>query len=372
MTFKDFTLEEIVNFQPKSKLKASDGESVGNYPFYTSSERLTKYTNRPSYKGPGLIIGTGGNPNIHYTNRDFSCSGDCLVLSEKSSSVDLEYLFFFIKNNLEMLATGFRGAGLKHISKDYVKNLIIPVPNSNTQKSYIKKNQLIVEIQKKRIESDILSRNFALSVFLEMFGDPIINEKKWKSESLLEVCKLYSGATPSTSNDDYWNGDIPWFSPKDLKKDDLWDSIDHISSEALNNTKIKLLPKDTIVIVVRGMILAHSFPVSLIRIPSTINQDVKALLPQVEINPQFLATCIRAQRSHILSLVTEAGHGTKRLDTNELNKVAVLLPPLELQLKFCEILDKCNSFRESLHIFNLEIGSLENSVTREFCDLKTK
>ncbi len=172
------------------------------------------------------------------------------------------------------------------------------------------------------------------SIFLEMFGDPLTNMKKWQSTPLTEVCHCYSGGTPSKLNSDLWNGQVPWFSAKDLKSEDLMDSIDHISETVTITTSLKLLPKDTVVIVVRGMILAHTFPVCVLRVSATINQDLKALIPRRPINGQFLAACLRSQAAFVLKLVSEAGHGTKRLDFEGLRQIRVLQPGFALEQTF--------------------------------------
>src|SRR5262249_17366122 len=144
---------------------------------------------------------------------------------------------------------------------------------------------------RQRKDSLHLNETFLQSVFLEMFGDPVTNPKEWQQASLTEVCRPLSGGTPSKSNPAFWDGQFPWFTPKDLKSDELLDSIDHVSESALAKTNLKIFPADTVLIVVRGMILAHSFPVSLIRTPGVINQDIKALIPGEGIRSYFLAAC---------------------------------------------------------------------------------
>ena len=99
------------------------------------------------------------------------------------------------------------------------------------------------------------------SLFLARFGDPVTNAMGWPSAPLTEACQGNSGGTPSKANPAFWEGTLPWFSPKDLKRDDLFDAQDHISEELIKVTNLKLLPANTVVIVVRGMILAHTFPV---------------------------------------------------------------------------------------------------------------
>ena len=125
-------LDEICEFCSKSKKLASFGSSSGKYPFYTSSQELTKYCNEIDYKNNNyIIIGCGGNANINY-NTNFSCSGDCIVMKATI------YIYYYIKNNMNILDEGFKGATIKHISKEYIKNIKIPIPTIEIQEQIIK------------------------------------------------------------------------------------------------------------------------------------------------------------------------------------------------------------------------------------------
>ena len=226
------------------------------------------------------------------------------------------------------------GGSLLRARPAQVAKIRIPLPTVSEQRRIAAILDQADALRAKRREALAQLDRLAQSVFVEMFGDPVSNPMNWPMESLTDVCHCYSGGTPSKSNPEYWQGDLPWFSAKDLKADDLFDSQDHISETVPKTTSLKLLPADTVAIVVRGMILAHTFPVSVLRVPATINQDLKALLPRKPIETQFLACCLRAQRDFILEKVSEAGHGTKRLDTLGLQEIRVPQVPDSLQKVF--------------------------------------
>ena len=169
-----------------------------------------------------------------------------------------------------------------------------------------------------------------LAIFHEMF-DP---SSKSKTAGLLTLSDARSGGTPSKKRKDHWVGPIPWFSPKDPKAPNLWDSIDHVSAAALSETSISILPANTVATVVRGMILAHSFPIACLRVEGTINQDMKALIPRQIMNPQFLAHAMRAQTPIALAALSNAGHGTKRLDSSGLGSIQIPMVSIEVQDEF--------------------------------------
>lgn len=220
----------------------------------------------------------------------------------------------------------------------------------------------------KRRVSVALADSLAQAIFIQMFGDPISNPHGLPRRRLTQVCHCYSGGTPSKSNSVFWAGALPWFSAKDMKAPDLFDSEDHICEDVPASTSLKLLPKDTVAIVVRGMILAHTFPVSVLRVPATINQDLKALLPVEPIEVQFLANCLRAQAGYVLGLVSEAGHGTKRLDSEALGQIHVLCPPIEKQREFVARVNAVGSLqaahRASLTHLEALFASLQHRAFR--------
>ena len=128
-------LGDILEIQPKSKRKAGEGIINGKYPFYTCSNELTKSINTADYEGDALIMGTGGMASIHYEKGKFSTSTDCLVY-KSNKNVNLSLINKYLRTNIYLLENGFKGAGLRHISRDYISNITIPLPDPTYQGSY--------------------------------------------------------------------------------------------------------------------------------------------------------------------------------------------------------------------------------------------
>ena len=284
-------------------------------------------TVRPNLNGVALVSGNFDGAT--------ASTGFC-VLRPNPDQLLAGYLFHWVKTEsfIDSMVRQATGASYPAVSDRIVLDSKIPLPPLPEQRLISAILDQADALRAKRREALTQLDRLAQSVFVEMFGNPVSNPMNWPMESLTDVCHCYSGGTPSKSNPEYWQGDLPWFSAKDLKADDLFDSQDHISETVPKTTSLKLLPADTVAIVVRGMILAHTFPVSVLRVPATINQDLKALLPRKPIETQFLACCLRAQKDFILEKVSEAGHGTKRLDTLGLQEIRVPQVPDSLQKVF--------------------------------------
>lgn len=174
----------------------------------------------------------------------------------------------------------------------------------------------------------------------------------WESVGLLDLCAVGGGATPSKGNPSYWDGDIPWVSPKDMKVDLIEDSQDHVSPKALSETRLPLVPKNSLLVVVRGMILVHSFPVAVTTREVTLNQDMKSFTPYLDGLTDFLALVLKGFKPQILSLVARSTHGTCKLESEKLFGFTFGLPPLREQHRIVARVEQlrrlCADLRERL------------------------
>jgi type I restriction enzyme S subunit len=154
--------------------------------------------------------------------------------------------------------------------------------------------------------------------------------ESWGVVPLSLVCQFLSGGTPSKQNPEFWQGTIPWVSPKDMKRPRLKDSRDHISQQGLESGS-KLAPAGSVLVVVRGMILAKTVPVALAEVPVSINQDMKAIMPGLKLSSDFLLYALEAFRENLIKRVGRSGHGTCTLMGHEIADLQIPLPQIRDQ-----------------------------------------
>ena len=162
----------------------------------------------------------------------------------------------------------------------------------------------------------------------------------WNVSPLKHLVDLRSGGTPSKDRLDYWDGTVPWASAKDLKTERLQDTIDHITETALQAGAADLVPEGSVLVVVRGMILARDFPVSIAAVPMAINQDLKALTGRGSVTGLFLARLLAAAAGESSRLTDEAGHGTKALRMDTWTAMRLPIPSLDEQQAIVAFLDR--------------------------------
>jgi type I restriction enzyme, S subunit len=142
---------------------------------------------------------------------------------------------------------------------------------------------------------------------------------------MAESARWFSGGTPNTSEDAYWGGDIPWISALSLKAPWIDDSDRKVTELGVENGT-RLVPKNTILFVVRGSSLDTEFRIGLTQREVAFGQDCKALKAANGIDPCVLFVAIKSRTSEILQLVDHTGHGAGRLSTNLLARVELNLP----------------------------------------------
>ena len=168
----------------------------------------------------------------------------------------------------------------------------------------------------------------------------------WRLVRLGDVASLASGGTPSKTRPDFWDGSIPWASPKDLKQPFLFDAEDHISEAGLDDGS-RLVQPGTLFLVVRGMILARDLPVSMAMVPMAFNQDMKAIIPGPEVDGRYLLYAFQHHKSSLLPEIGTSAHGTRRISTSAVENFTLPLPPLSEQGAIAQILDLVHLAKEA-------------------------
>ena len=302
-----------------------------------STETISKYRLRLFPSGSVLIPKSGASVNLNHRAM-LGC--DAYVVSHLAVVVpNLERLlpeYLYLWSLSYDPRSQAQTTSLPSLPLSLIKAASIPVPTIEKQRRIVDILFRANGIVRLRRDAEKKAAELISALFLDMFGDPAANPKGWPVSLLKDLVSFMSGGTPSKAREDFWQGDLPWVSPKDMKQAYISDAIDHVSRIVLAETNIKLVPIGSLLIVVRGMILVHTVPVAQSLIEHTINQDMKALFPVLEINVGYLLWLMKVSQPQLLGLVTTAAHGTKKLDTERLENFRIPLPPLEMQVAFSE------------------------------------
>lgn len=259
-----------------------------------------------------------------------------------------EYLYYWLTANKDYLQGLGNGATFKEISKTIVEKIEIPLPSLEEQKRIVRELDAADALRQKRKQAISLLDDYLKAVFWEMFGDPVENPKGWEKKEFHEICSnILGGGTPSKSNVDFYIGNIPWVTPKDMKMRFIRDSEDHISEEAVNNSSVKIIPQKSVLMVIRSGILKHTLPVAINDVEVTINQDMKAYVIDPKFsNPFFVLFFFEVYANHLLKKVRAVTADNIKFD--DIKSILMILPPAELQNKFSDAVKKVELMKEKM------------------------
>lgn len=149
----------------------------------------------------------------------------------------------------------------------------------------------------------------------------------WGMAPLRAIGSWTGGGTPSKRVARYWNGEIPWVSPKDMKVPRIRDTQDHITSEAIQHSAATLVPPASILVVTRSGILRHSLPIAVTDREVALNQDLKALVVADGIVPDYVAWTLRGFARTILSTCAKSGTTVQNIETARLLDFEIPIAP---------------------------------------------
>lgn len=319
-------------------------------PIFETQIKLTKqalqdYPTLKTYSPHSLIIAMYGATigRLGILEIEATVNQACCVFSDPEQ-FDTKFFYYWLWMWRPTLLALSAGGGQPNLSQDTLKQIRAPAPHVTEQQTIAnfldhktaqidslidKKQELIEKLQEQRIATITqavtkgLDRSSALkNSGIEWLGDI---PEHWDILRLRFSVTMSGGMTPSTTAPQYWEGSIPWVTPKDMKSDRITSSIDTLTELALEETSLQLYTSGQVLIVVRGMILAHTFPVGVNDAEVTVNQDMKVL--STTLNSEYLAILLRGFQSVVLSIVEESAHGTKVLRTDLLKDIQLPVPP---------------------------------------------
>ncbi|MCG3165045.1 MAG: hypothetical protein POELPBGB_00805 [Bacteroidia bacterium] len=186
---------------------------------------------------------------------------------------------------------------------------------------------------------------------------------EWKEYKVEEIADVIGGGTPKTEIREYWNGNIPWITPRDLsnfKGKYIQSGERKISNIGLENSNAKLLPEGTV-------LLSSRAPIGYLAIaknPVTTNQGFQSLVPKQNTTTQFLFYLFKNNVDYLIS----QGSGTTfgELSKSTLKQLVFKLPPLPEQKSIAEILSSLDDKIDLLHRQNKTLEQLSETLFRQW------
>ncbi len=307
------------------------------------------------------------------------------LLKGNPGELDTGYLLYNLSFRYSELRSRSAGGGRAGLTKTILEQLPLPLPAAVPEQSKIAEVLSTVDraieqtealtAKQQRIKTgltqDLLTRGIdehgnIRSEKTHKFKDSPLGRipVEWDPMPFGSCGQWFSGGTPSKTIRRFWGGGVPWVCPKDMKQFELHQSIDTITGDAVA-AGARLMPTGTVFIVIRGMILAHTFPVGVSTTEVAFNQDVKAIVPKQGLMGRYLAYWLSSHSHQFLKLATTATHGTKRFDMDELQAALVGVPLPNEQKHIVRIFDEQQSVIERLQGLTAKLQAEKRGLMKD-------
>ena len=336
------------------KSDKKDAQESGQYPFYVRSKTILR-SSKYLYDETAIVIpGEGGVGEIfHFVSGKYDLHQRAYRVSFTVDEMNPKFGYYYISSFFkEYINRHAVEATVKSIRKPMLVKFEVPVPPLEIQEA-------IVEILDKftNLEAELEARTLQYEYYRgSLFGtlkDPatglpaIAGLVKTLCPDGVEyrslkdvVAKNYGGGTPSKSKAEYWEGNIPWASVGDLSDDvlEVTDTRSKITEEGVKGSSTNIVPAGAVIVAIK----INPGRMKIAGMNLAINQDIRGLVLNDSMNARFLTYYFRT--------LMFAGHGTivKSITNKHLMETKIPVPPMEIQQRIVDILDRFDALTTSL------------------------
>ncbi|KAB7444964.1 hypothetical protein GBB06_04515 [Bifidobacterium longum] len=332
----------------------------GVYPVMMSNG-IGAYHNEYKVKGPGVVTGRSGTiGNLQYVESAFWPHNTTLWVTKFYGNHPKFIYYLYEKIDLKRYKAG---SGVPTLNRNDVHDTMVFFPASRKEQELISAvltylDDLITLHQRKYDKLVILKKTMLEKMFpkdgesvpeirFAGFTDP------WEQRKLSEVATFGGGHTPPMADpDNYEDGYVLWVTSQDVKSNYLDRTTTQITEKGAK--ELTLYPAGSLVMVTRSGILRHTLPVAELRKPSTVNQDIRVILPQGECCGEWLLQFFISHNKELLLEFGKTGTTVESVDFGKIKDMLLYMPSNVEQQQIGDFFAKLDS-RITLHQRKLEL-----------------
>ena len=252
--------------------------------------------------------------------------------------IEKDYFIYATRFLVNKMLEETHGSTMQHITKKRFDNIQFPLPPFEVQRKIAQTLDAAAALLALRKQQLAALDNLIKSVFYEMFGDPVTNEKGWDVKCLGSITQIATGGTPSRACEDYYSGGtIPWIKTGEVHGSYITSVEERITALAVKETNCKIMPRNTILIAMYGQGKTRG-QVGMLQIDGATNQACAAILPNGDFSSEYLFRLLNINYQTLRDL--GRGGNQPNLNLNIVKKFPVLFPPVYIQTQFAEIVTK--------------------------------
>ena len=346
---------DICEFMPKSKRNASFGEPTGQYNFYTSSDKVQK-CDIADYNEECLIFGSGGVANIKL-DTNFSCSADNILVKTKYNY----YLFSFLKGNMQILSYSFNGSTLKHLTKNSLKNIQIPIP-----KSQLKIQEWVDKISAPYNDKNIKQTQIKeLETFVQNRIREIGENEDCDEVELGSICEI----NPETLKNNQFS-QISYIDIGSVKEENI-NNIQVLTENFPSRAKRIIKKNDILFSTVRPNLKGYTFIND--NIENGVASSGFAVIRSNKINPRYIYTLLKDNTITDYLMLNSTGTKYPAVNPDVFKKIKIILPKnkniiQELEPTFQQIETLQNEVKLADELYKQVIRELSQEAIPQQCN----
>lgn len=358
MKWKKVRLTEICKPKQWKNLPISELTEEG-YPVYGANGIIGKYREF-NHEYPTLAITCRGATcgTINITQPKSYITSNAMALNDMSDEVDQMFLYYALnKRGFKDVITG---AAQPQITREGLSKIVLEIPEKKEDQLHIanilsKAENLIAQ----RKESIRLLDEFLKSTFLEMFGDPVRNEKGWEKDKVIAFTDCI---VPGRDKPKSFTGNTPWFTTEDLNHKGyvtLSKKGLGLSDDEIKEVRARVIPAGSVLMTCVGDLGI----VSVCKEDCVVNQQLHAFICKQEINNLFLMYSLSFQTNFMYKKATSTT--VPYMNKTTCNSIPVIKPPIELQTQFAQIVEKTEALKSQYQQSLTELENLYGSLSQK-------
>ena len=293
-------------------------------------------------KGDIVICASSGSKNLvgkAATFNEFESSVSfgafCKVVRVKNiADIESDYIRFYFHSKYyrEQISANSSGSNINNIKTEDIDGLTINIPSISEQKEAVFLfERYFSAISAKKKELSALDE-LVKSRFIEMFGELDLSAQKSNWERLSELGTIYTGTTPSTSDESNWDGNILWITPAEMNEESFFisDTVRKITEKGAKSKSLTQMPIGTVLLSTRAPI----GKVGIVAKPMTCNQGFKNFYCPDKLNSIYLYVLLKYNTHYLNSIGT--GTTFKEISKTTCGNIRIPVPAMDKQNEFAD------------------------------------
>lgn len=353
------------------KLDANASSEDGQYPFFTCSREPLKISTY-SYDCECVLVAGNGDLNVKYYNGKFDAYQRTYIIEDNGSGkLYMPYLYYFMEGYIEELRKQAIGGVIKYIKLGHLTDAMIELPSVDEQRSIVSVLEKAKGIVNKRNDEIGALDDLIKARFVELFGNPIKNEKHWETCKLGNCLKRIDNGKSFICDVQARTGDHPAilrlsavtygdYRPEENKA--LLDEKQFVDSAEVHSGDLLFARKNTPELV--GMAAyVYNTPIHLM-MPDLIFR----LVPNERMTAIFLWQLInnREFRPVIQSIAGGSAKSMSNISKERLSNISVICPPIDEQIRLNEMIHQVDKSKAAVKKALEEAQILLDSLMQQY------